>query len=61
MGSSGYQAFQDTYKKFTQRQLMAPGCQQEQTGRYAAASNTTPMMSLNPQEDSSDLRAMRGR
>jgi len=41
MGSSGYQAFEDTCKKFTQRQLKALGCQQDEQGRYAAPSDTT--------------------
>jgi len=41
MGSSGYQAFEDTCKKFTQRQLKALGCQQDQAGRYAAPSDST--------------------
>ncbi len=41
MGSSGYQAFEDTGKKFTQRQLKALGCQQDQQGRYAAPSDST--------------------
>jgi hypothetical protein len=41
MGSSGYQAFEDTGKKFTQRQLKALGCQQDEEGRYAAPSDST--------------------
>jgi len=41
MGSSGYQAFEDTCQKFTQRQLRALGCQQDKAGRYAAPSDTT--------------------
>jgi hypothetical protein len=41
MGSSGYQAFEDTCKKLTQRQLKALGCQQDQEGRYAAPSDST--------------------
>jgi len=41
MGSCGYQAFEDTCKKFTQRQLQALGCQQDKHGRYAAPSDTT--------------------
>ena len=41
MGSSGYQAFEDTCKKFTQRQLKALGCQQDQNGDYAAPSDST--------------------
>jgi hypothetical protein len=41
MGSSGYQAFEDTCGKFTQRQLKALGCQQDKSGAYAAPSDTT--------------------
>ena len=41
MGSSGYQAYQDTCQKFTQRQLKALGCQQDAQGHYAAPSDTT--------------------
>jgi len=41
MGSSGYQAFQDTCQKFTQRQLKALGCQPDEQGHYAAPSDTT--------------------
>jgi len=41
MGSSGYQAFEDTCKKFTQRQLRALGCQRDEAGRYAAPSDST--------------------
>lgn len=41
MGSSGYQAFEDTCKKFTQRQLKALGCQQDKDGAYAAPSDST--------------------
>jgi hypothetical protein len=41
MGSSGYQAFEDTCQKFTQRQLKALGCQQDAEGNYAAPSDTT--------------------
>jgi hypothetical protein len=41
MGSSGYQAFEDTCRKFTQRQLKALGCQQDKAGRYAAPSDST--------------------
>jgi hypothetical protein len=41
MGSCGYQAFEDTCKKFTQRQLKALGCQADDHGRYAAPSDTT--------------------
>ena len=41
MGSSGYQAFEDTCTKFTQRQLRALGCQRDAQGRYAAPSDST--------------------
>jgi hypothetical protein len=41
MGSAGYQAYEDTCKKFTQRQLKALGCQQDQHGRYAPPSDST--------------------
>lgn len=41
MGSSGYQAFEDTCQKFTQRQLKALGCQQDADGDYAAPSDST--------------------
>jgi hypothetical protein len=41
MGSSGYQAFEDTCQKFTQRQLKALGCQRDKAGRYAAPSDST--------------------
>lgn len=41
MGSSGYQAFEDTCKKFTDRQLKALGCQQDKKGSYAAPSDST--------------------
>ena len=41
MGASGYQAFEDTCQKFTQRQLKALGCQRDKAGRYAAPSDTT--------------------
>jgi len=41
MGSSGYQAYEDTCKKLTQRQLKALGCQQDQEGHYRAPSEST--------------------
>lgn len=41
MGSSGYQAYEDTCKKFTQRQLKALGCQQDKARGYAAPSDST--------------------
>jgi hypothetical protein len=47
MGRCGYQAFEDTCKKFTQRQLKALGCQTDDHGRYAAPSDTTFFRVLN--------------
>jgi hypothetical protein len=47
MGSCGYQAFEDTCKKFTQRQLKALGCQADENGDYAAPSDTTFYRVLN--------------
>lgn len=41
MGSCGYQAFEDTCQKFTQRQLKALGCQPDKQGHHAAPSDTT--------------------
>jgi hypothetical protein len=41
MGRSGYQAFEDTCKKFTERQLRALGCQQDEEENYAAPSDST--------------------
>ncbi len=41
MGSCGYQAFEDTGKKFTQRQLKALGAQADDDGHYAPPSDTT--------------------
>lgn len=41
MGASGYQAFEDTCRKFTQRQLKALGCQPDEEGTCAAPSDTT--------------------
>jgi hypothetical protein len=41
MGSSGYQAFEDTCRKFTQRQLKALGCQPDPQGRYRPPSDST--------------------
>jgi hypothetical protein len=41
MSSSGYQAFEDTCKQFTQRQLKALSCQQDEDGDYAAPSDST--------------------
>jgi hypothetical protein len=47
MGASGYQACEDTCKKFTQRQLQALGCQPDAEGRYAAPSDSTFYRVLN--------------
>lgn len=42
MGVCGYRAFENTCKKFTQRQLRALGCQrEEEDGRYYPPSDTT--------------------
>jgi len=42
MGACGYRAFENTCKKFTQRQLRALGCQRhEDDGRYYPPSDTT--------------------
>ena len=42
MGACGYRAFENTCQKFTQRQLRALGCRpDEDTGRYAAPSDST--------------------
>jgi hypothetical protein len=41
MGACGYQAFEDTCTKFTQRQLRALGCRREDDGRYVPPSDTT--------------------
>lgn len=42
MGACGYRAFENTCKKFTQRQLRALGCQRdEEDGRYYPPSDTT--------------------
>jgi hypothetical protein len=41
MGAGGYQAFEDTCSKFTQRQLRALGCRQAKDGGYAPPSDTT--------------------
>ncbi len=41
LGHCGYQAFEDACKKFTQRQLKALGCHQDDDGRYVAPSDTT--------------------
>ena len=41
MGASGYQAFEDTCRKLTQRQLRAAGCPRDRQGRYRPPSDTT--------------------
>jgi Domain of unknown function (DUF4338)/DDE_Tnp_1-associated/Transposase DDE domain len=41
MGATGYQAFEDTCSKLTQRQLRALGCQPDKEGRYRAPSDST--------------------
>jgi len=41
MGAGGYQAIEDTCRKFTQRQLRALGCQRDREGNYAAPSDST--------------------
>jgi hypothetical protein len=42
MGACGYRAFENTCKKFTQRQLRALGCRpEEDDGRYYPPSDTT--------------------
>jgi hypothetical protein len=41
MGAGGYQAIEDTCRKFTQRQLRALGCQRDEEGHYTAPSDST--------------------
>ena len=41
MGAGGYQAIEDTCRKFTQRQLRALGCQRDRAGDYAPPSDST--------------------
>jgi Domain of unknown function (DUF4338)/DDE_Tnp_1-associated/Transposase DDE domain len=41
MGACGYRAFENTAKKFTQRQLKALGCQPDEQGRYVSPSDST--------------------
>jgi hypothetical protein len=41
MGAGGYQAIEDTCRKFTQRQLRALGCQRDSEGQYAPPSDST--------------------
>ena len=41
MGAGGYQAIEDTCRKFTQRQLRALGCQRNRDGNYAPPSDST--------------------
>jgi Druantia protein DruA/DDE_Tnp_1-associated/Transposase DDE domain len=48
MGACGYRAFENTCKKFTQRQLRALGCKpDEQDGRYSPPSDSTFQRVLN--------------
>lgn len=47
MGATGYQAFEDTCSKLTQRQLRALGCWPDKAGRYAPPSDTTFFRVLN--------------
>jgi hypothetical protein len=41
MGAAGYQAIEDTCRKFTSRQLRALGCQPDRHGDYAPPSDST--------------------
>lgn len=41
MGAGGYQAIEDTCRKFTSRQLRALGCQRNRDGKYAPPSDST--------------------
>ena len=41
MGAGGYQAIEDTCRKFTQRQLRALGCQRNDNGDYIPPSDST--------------------
>lgn len=41
MGAGGYQAIEDTCRRFTQRQLRALGCRRGPDGRYSPPSDTT--------------------
>jgi len=41
MGAGGYQAIEDTCRKFTQRQLRALGCRRDGHGDYAPPSDST--------------------
>ena len=47
MGAGGYQAIEDTCRKFTQRQLRALGCQRNAAGEYAPPSDSTFFRVLN--------------
>ena len=48
MGACGYRAFENTCKKFTQRQLRALGCTpDEEDGRYYPPSDSTFQRVLN--------------
>jgi hypothetical protein len=60
MGACGYRAFENTCKKFTQRQLRALGCQrQEDDGRYYPPSDTTFQRGLK-RLDAGDFAALIG-
>jgi hypothetical protein len=41
MGAGGYQAIEDTCRKFTKRQLRALGCHRNRKGEYASPSDST--------------------
>ena len=61
MGASGYRAFENTCKKFTQRQLRALGCKRdEEDGRYYPPSDSTFQRVLN-KIDASAVASMIGR
>jgi hypothetical protein len=50
MGAGGYQAIEDTCRKFTQRQLRALGCQRDGDGHYAPPSDSTFYRVLSKQD-----------
>ena len=61
MGACGYRAFENTCKKFTQRQLRALGCKpDEQDGRYYPPSDSTFQRVLN-KIDAASVAAIIGR
>lgn len=61
MGACGYRAFENTCKKFTQRQLRALGCTpDEQDGRYYPPSDSTFQRVLN-KADAQALASLIGR